>query len=323
VRKSAPSPFGLGYFIPLGGVVAYVGLYWISFTGPRRLLIGSALFGSLVGLALVVYQAVGIGVLCWMCVVVDVLALMVGACALALAKATDEQVDPLRSWAWILLLALALLAPTIRTKVEPEAPLPQAIAELYQPETLNVVEFVDIQCPHCRRLHPVLKAEISRLSQPVNVHRYYIPLAFHPLAEDAARAAICGHTLGKGERLAELLLEHRLAPEVWFEHAKTLGLSRAQLDACMKSQQTTATLAEHRALYDATGAHSLPLTFIGQQRIKGAPDPVFIVRAFDAALKSPPLSIPGWAFTLGVFAAAALIALAGYRRSTPSAQSST
>src|SRR5690606_4331139 len=120
------------------------------------------------------------------------------------------------------------------------------------PGAVTVVEFIDIQCPHCRRLHPVLKAEMQRLSRPVVLQRYHKPLSFHPLAEDAARAGICGSTLGRGENLTDLLLEQPLTRDVWLRHASTLGLDADEFKRCLTSQQTTDTLNQHAEIYAAT-----------------------------------------------------------------------
>ncbi len=315
VRKSAPNLFGIPYFIPAVGVAAYVGLFWLSFfPRVRHVLQLASIAGALIGCGLLVHQALAIGAFCWMCVMVDLLAMVIGGFALASWRSDVAQLEPLRGWAWAALLALSLYAPSLWSMVEPESPLPPAIAELQRPGALNVIEFIDIQCPHCRRLHPVLKAEMQRMSGSIVLQRYHKPLSFHPLAEPAARAGICGSTLGRGEQLTDLLLENPLTDGVWLEHARTLGIDASEFERCLTSERTTATLKEHAAVYAATGARGLPMTFIGSERIKGAPDPVFIVRAFDAATAPQQFRIPGWAFALGCVAAAALVGVVGYRR---------
>lgn len=314
VRKSALSRLIAPSFIPATGMVAYGGLFWLSFIPTQRLMLhwGGAL-GGVVGLGLLAHQALAIGVYCWLCVIVDALSVAIALSCVALMKVRQSQCDPIKSWAWIGLLALAVNAPSVWERVGLTAPLPKPIIALQNPNALNVFEFVDFQCPHCRRLHPVVKAELERLTTPVHFLRFHLPLSIHPLAGGAARAAVCAATLGKEEAMANLLFEQPLTPNIWFEHAKTLGLPAATFESCLTSDATAGTLSEHADLFKQAGAGGLPLTFIGETMLEGS-HPARVVEAFDKALAPAPTRLSAGLFLVLLAAVTAGVAVAGWKR---------
>src|SRR5690606_14016547 len=126
-------------------------------------------------LGFIVHQAVVIGSFCWMCLVVDGLAVVIAFTTIALTNDASEQLDPIRGWGWALLLGVALNTPTIWVKVKPNETLPDRIATLQEPGVLNVIEFADFECPHCRRLHPILKSALASLDAPAKVQRFNVP----------------------------------------------------------------------------------------------------------------------------------------------------
>lgn len=314
VRKSTLGSFAGPYVVPLTGVVAYVVFFWLSFfPGQRRLLRGVGALGGLLGLGFVVYQALVVGAFCWMCVVVDGLALTIGVICVLPGSRKGVPLEPFKGWAWAGLFAIAINAPSVWTWLRPSAGVPDAIRALQQPG-LNVIEFMDFQCPHCRRLHPMLKAELAAVPGPVHVQRFHVPLRFHPLAEDAARAAICATTFGKEAEMANRLFEQPLSNNVWFEHAEALGLDAGAFRACLKADTTTATLATHRKLYDQTEARGLPLTFIGDERLEGAPPPQVVHQTFVRALAPSTPQIPAWLFVTALVALATGLLVVGRKR---------
>src|SRR5690606_10894299 len=196
---------------------------------------------------------------------------------------STTQSEPLKPWAWIGLLAVAVATPLLWVTVKPGDAVPAAITKLQKPGALNVFEFADFQCPHCRRLHPMLKAELSQRPGEVHFQRFYVPLPSHALAEDSARAAVCAAKLGKEEEMADLLFEQPLERDIWFKHAETLALDSQAFKSCLNADQTTEVLADTIDLFNATGARGLPTTFIGSQVLKGAPPAPVVREAFEKA----------------------------------------
>lgn len=319
VRKSALIKGMPVFTIPSLGIAGYIGIFWLSFyPALRRWLRWGGALGGVLAIGFIIHQALVIGSFCWMCLVVDGLAVVVAFATVALTndeRTISEQVDPLRGWGWALLLGVALNAPTIWVKVKPNESLPAPIAKLQEPGVLNVIEFADFECPHCRRLHPILKATIAGLDVPVKVQRFNVPLPFHPHAEDAARAGICGRVMGKEEQMADLLFTHPLVDDVWLQHATTLGLDVEAFKQCFGSEKTSNTLADEVDLFKATKAQGIPLTFIGRETLRGAAEPAVVRELFAKAMTPEPPRIPGAVFIAIIAALTACIALLFRKRS--------
>lgn len=311
VRKSALVRALPAFTIPAVGVAGYLAIFWLSFLPSlSRVLRWAGALGGVIAIGFILQQALSIGSFCWMCLTVDGLAIVTAFACVAMTNTSATQWDPLKGWGWVLLLGVAINTPTIWLKVKPNESLPANIAKLQEPGVLNVIEFADFECPHCRRLHPTLKATIATIQEPVAVQRFNVPLPFHIYAEGAARAAVCAKVMGKEEQMADLLFGEPLAQDVWLKHAKTLELDESAFRACLDSDATTATLADHVDLFKSTGARGIPLTFIGRETLTGAPEPALVRETFRKALAPEPRRISGWLYlTLigGVVAAIVLV----------------
>lgn len=321
VRKSSLIKGMPSWSIPGLGVAGYIGLFWLSFYPTlRQWLRWAGALGGILAIGFIIHQALVIGSFCWMCLTVDGLAIVAAFAAVALTNGNDEQIDPLRGWGWALLVGVALNAPTIWVKVKPNESLPTAIAELQEPGVLNVIEFADFECPHCRRLHPILKGTIASLSSPVKVQRFNVPLPFHIHAEGAARAGICGKAMGKEEEMADLLFTQPLGDDVWLAHAKVLGLDTEAFKKCFDSEETSDTLADQVDLFKSTKAQGIPLTFIGRETLRGAADPVMVRELFAKALAPAAPRIPGPAF-IAIVVALVVGIVFGFRKRAVAAPS--
>src|SRR5215471_12266119 len=70
----------------------------------------------------------------------------------------------------------------------------------------TVVEYVDFECPFCRRLDDVLAPVLAKYPGRVRVVRKHVPLTkIHPHAEAAARASVCAEAQGQGDAMADAL----------------------------------------------------------------------------------------------------------------------
>ena len=70
---------------------------------------------------------------------------------------------------------------------------------------ITIVEYLDYQCPACRRFHGTLKAGLKSYGDRVHFVRLNKPLASHFYARDAARAAVCAEAQSKLEPMADAL----------------------------------------------------------------------------------------------------------------------
>ena len=280
-------PFGVP--LPIPGALFFVALLGASLLGPRerarRLLASLGLLGVAAAVALVALQAFVIHHWCRFCLVVDASSLLAGALAMSLRMdvRADDEPAPKRlvpSYAVTSAAVLALLLPLgyglsrpTRANTPTIAPLPALIAQLQRRDVATIVEFVDFECPFCRRQQEALAPVLASYGPRVRVIRKNVPLSFHEHARDAARAACCADEQGRGEAVAEALFRA--------EDLTPAGCERVVRDSHADLEAYRACLASHRPdvvierdLNDAraAGVAGLPTLFVGVERFEGLTD---------------------------------------------------
>jgi protein-disulfide isomerase len=292
-----------------------LGLIWRE---PSVTLFAASGLGALVAAGLIAYQGLVLEDYCWLCLIVDGSAIAAAVFAFFAARAARRGLavgpGPLHGWAWMALAALLVLAPLVWDAVKPVPPIPNAIAALYEPGKINIVEFADFECPYCRRLHALVKPLLAEYGEAVHLVRAHRPLMQHANAAHAARAAICAEAQGKGEAMANALFEVTLSPEAIPRVAEGLLLDPVRFDLCLQSAETTAVLERDAALLPDSELRGLPTTYVGNKQFVGVPTEAALRDAFERARKPPLPTLSGPVF-LGVLALAlGLVGLAGRRR---------
>jgi protein-disulfide isomerase len=310
--------YPLGIPMPALGIAGFALLFSLSmFESParRRALPIVAGAGGLAALGLLVLQAVTLKTFCALCVIVDLAGVVAAVAALAWSRSplaaggpaakkrkrssrAPALADPLDSWAWWVLAGIAVAAPLIWPRVRPQPPIAPEIAALYVPGKINVVEFADFECPHCRRLHPELKKLVAEFSPGVNFVRMNLPLKSHVHALGAAKAVVCAEKQGKGDELADALFASEdLTLSAIRRIAVGLGIDTSELDRCIDHPDTAARLHREEQILRAAGFEGLPTTYIGAQRIVGARAPEVFREAFEKAKRGEGNEgIPAWLF---------------------------
>jgi predicted DsbA family dithiol-disulfide isomerase/uncharacterized membrane protein len=288
VRRSALSYFQSQFLsMPLLGLVAYATVFVVSLFQPSSALFAAlAGVGGILGIALLGAQGLYVRAFCWLCTIVDASAVVAAATALLHRRSVaggDAGADPLRRGAWTALLALSLVVPLGWTALKPSQPVPAVILRLYVPGKINVVEFADFECPYCRKLHPLLKRVLADYADRVHFVRKQVPLEMHDLARPAARAAICAEAQGKGEELADRLMEIELAPADIRRAAVGLGVDVDAFERCLSSKDPDHRIDADRKLLESAGMDGLPTTYIGGTRILGVASEAAYRDAFDRA----------------------------------------
>jgi predicted DsbA family dithiol-disulfide isomerase/uncharacterized membrane protein len=318
VRRASLTVFDNPIFsVPLLGLVAFATLFGVSFVRRAEQLVAwAAVAGGVVGAALFGIQALVIHAFCWLCLVVDVAAIVLGGVSGAWLRApsSDAARDPLRAYAWVALLVTAVSSPFAWARIKPEAPVPGSIHELYVPGKLNVVEFADFECPYCRRLHPSLKRVL--LEQPADkLHfvRGHVPLPAHEEAKPAARAVICAEAQGLADALADRLVQIDLSPAAIRRAAIEVGVDSARFDSCLSSKKPDERIEADTKRLKAAGMRGLPTTYVGEQRLLGAVSEAKLRDAMVRAARGDdePGGVGGVTFALGLLALLAGIAWLG------------
>jgi predicted DsbA family dithiol-disulfide isomerase/uncharacterized membrane protein len=289
--------FGSPLFsIPLVGLVAYAVVLWVSlFAAKTPWILWLTVAGAVGALGLLGAQAFVVHAFCWLCVVVDVSAVLAAAFALAQRRQVGNAVDPLKRGAWILLGGVAIAFPVLWTVVKPAPPVPESVRAVYVPGKINVVEFADFECPYCRKLHPVLKSALHDYpAERIHFVRRHVPLPGHPDALPAARAAVCAEEQGLGEKLADKLVELDLSPSADRRAAIEVGVDAARFDACLASTEPDRRIAADTRALEEAGMAGLPTTYVQNKRLLGAVPETTVRDALDHAMQGGGNSgIPG------------------------------
>jgi protein-disulfide isomerase/uncharacterized membrane protein len=162
--------------------------------------------------------------------------------------------------------------------------------------TLEVVEYSDYQCPHCRLGHRAIRNLVEAYPEQVRlVHRHYpldqhcnttVTRSFHENACQYARMAYCAQQQGRFWEANDYLFESGrgrgkvLVPQL----AAHLGIDAEALSACTNSAAAERAVQENLATGDALRVRGTPSYVIGEYVYPGAiPQDVI-----DAALLKQP-----------------------------------
>jgi predicted DsbA family dithiol-disulfide isomerase len=282
-----------------------------------------AVIGGGSGVALLGLQAFQMKVFCKLCVTVDTAAIVAAAAMLTFAFTGEDEAPSIPAkhspaptsmrWLWPAATAAALLLPAGWALFQPSPPVPREVASLWQPNKINVVEFVDFQCPFCRQLHPSILELLDEYGSRVNFVRLNMPLSSHPHARTAARAYCCAEEQKKGSAMADALIKSDdLTPEGCEKMAAQLGLSIADYKGCVTSAATDARIDDEIARVKSAGLAGLPTVWVEDVAIVGF-SPERLRDAFTrAATDQPRTRLPTsllwacFALALGVVGALAM-----------------
>jgi len=134
----------------------------------------------------------------------------------------------------------------------------------------TLVEFSDMECPFCKRLHPTMKEIVDRSTGAVNWQWRHLPLQFHnPAAHDEAKASECfaEQKGNKGfwvfiDQVFELSAGNGGGVKDLPEVAKRLGGDKAKFTECMASERHKDRINEHMLMGEKIGATGTPATMV-------------------------------------------------------------
>ncbi|MCA9654369.1 MAG: thioredoxin domain-containing protein [Myxococcales bacterium] len=256
----------------------------------RLALLGA--IGGLTAVGLVGLQGLVIGAWCPYCVVVDTCALGLVVAAFVPALATPEARPRGPTTAGVIAMGIALPV-AIGASLRPEPPPPTeaseavAVATRAQDGKTTIVEFVDFQCPYCRRQYATMERLLAEYGDRVELRLHHWPLdRIHPQAREAARVACCAEEQGVGEAVADALMRaDDLSPQGCRQAARDGGADHERLEECLGSSRPDDRLAADEARVKEYGVRALPTCFIGHQRFEGLQEEATLRAAIDQALE--------------------------------------
>jgi protein-disulfide isomerase/uncharacterized membrane protein len=290
----------LGIPTPVIGVSGYLAVAIAALLRGPRARVAQAVLGTIGGVGALTFIGVQIAMktVCPYCMVVDSSAVVLAGLSIARWRGGWDPPErrPIVIAAVALLVNAVGLPITIGLLRTPKLPPvsaevpPPIVEELRRSPkgVVTVVDFIDFECPFCRATHRELAPLLAEYKGRVRLVRKQVPLRMHPHAADAARAGSCGELLGKGDEVADALVEaepSELTPEGCEKIAEKVGLDVDRFRACVKDPATEARIkADAETFRDAKG-RGLPMLYIGEQRLVGEQDKESLRAAFDEAFR--------------------------------------
>jgi protein-disulfide isomerase len=143
---------------------------------------------------------------------------------------------------------------------------------------IEIVEFLDYECPFCRQTAPALRAFMAAHADQVILTVRDFPLeTLHPSAMSAAIAARCVFAQGdpnKYWRYHDVLFaeQDNLSSPALRVYAEAVGVDVAQYDECVSSRATEEGIRNSMADGAAAGVSGTPTFFVNGRTIPGALD---------------------------------------------------
>ncbi|MGZ3449558.1 MAG: vitamin K epoxide reductase family protein [Polyangiales bacterium] len=261
------------------GVVAFAGLLAIAIFRGQKLRTASAVLGAafaVEGAHLLFVQAFILHAICPFCVVVDVSSIVAGAVLLAdFAMHRAEERVWLAPARFSALGVAAAFAPMLLAVTQPRALSTSKIEKLAPADGKLVLrEFVDLECPFCRKTHVALKKALAGRTDII-VERRHVPLSMHQHAETAAVAACCAAEQGAEDKFVDAIVSLEEPPDepACRKIALTIGLDSERYDACRKSERPKKRIEADVALASQLKVEGLPtIDFDGERHIGALDD---------------------------------------------------
>ncbi len=135
----------------------------------------------------------------------------------------------------------------------------------------TIALFTDFECPYCKKLDARLR-EIATKHPDVRVVLRNRPLAMHPHARLAAKAAVAASAQGKLDAYSAMLFEHQDALDraSLAAYANKVGLDVGRFTRDLDSPTTEAAVLADEALATKLDVKGTPTSFIEGRRIVGA-----------------------------------------------------
>src|SRR5215471_9860510 len=129
---------------------------------------------------------------------------------------------------------------------------------------VTLVEFADYECPHCKRLQPVLRQILDEFHNDVKVYFKHYPLPQHTNARLAAEAAVAAQNQQKFWQFQDKLWDKQddLTPAEIEKIAKESGLDVSKFRQDLDSQAVKARVQKDRSDGQALGLQATPTIYI-------------------------------------------------------------
>ncbi|NVB36566.1 thioredoxin domain-containing protein [Pseudenhygromyxa sp. WMMC2535] len=168
---------------------------------------------------------------------------------------------------------------------------------------VTVVEFADYHCPYCARVKTAVDQLLETYPDQVRLVYRQRPLAMHPQARDASKAALAAAEQGKFWEMHDLLfLRQSKTLDEFKTLAEELGLDVAKFEADYQSQAIEDAVAADVTVAQRFGISGTPAFFINGRYLSGAQDFSVFEQIFQERLVEAKTLLEGGTPASGVYA---------------------
>ena len=146
---------------------------------------------------------------------------------------------------------------------------------------IDIVEFSDLECPHCKKAQPILEKLAADFPQVRFIFQQFpLPASLHPWAMKAAQYADCAGQINKDAfwKYVDAIFENQggialaTADDKLKELAIVNGLDAMKVSACADSPQTAARIKKSMDLGASLEVNETPTVFMNGRRVRGIAD---------------------------------------------------
>ena len=143
---------------------------------------------------------------------------------------------------------------------------------------IEIIEFSDLECPHCKVAQPVLAKLFADFPQVRFIFQQFpLPATMHPWALKAAQYADCAGQMDKDAfwKYVDSIFENQggialaTADDKLKELATGVGLDAQKISTCAASPETDARIKKSQALGATLEVNETPTVFINGRRVPG------------------------------------------------------
>jgi protein-disulfide isomerase len=144
---------------------------------------------------------------------------------------------------------------------------------------IEIVDFSDLECPHCKAAQPILEKLVGDFPQvQLRFQQFPLPPTFHPWAMKAAQYADCAAHIDKDAfwKYVDTIFENQgsialaTADDKLKEYATTAGLDANKVATCAAERDTEARVQKSLDLGKELDVTATPTVFINGRRVLGA-----------------------------------------------------
>ncbi|MEI8229526.1 MAG: thioredoxin domain-containing protein [Candidatus Peregrinibacteria bacterium] len=138
---------------------------------------------------------------------------------------------------------------------------------------ITIIEYSDLECPFCARVHPTIEQIIKDNSGKVNwVFRHFpLPPQMHPNAQKAAEATECATELGGNTKFWEMTdMIYAKGADIaqLATYAKAIGLKEAAFKTCLDSGKFASKISDMEQSGSKVGISGTPGNIIVNHETK-------------------------------------------------------